>query len=116
VEWNPWLSLDGTHAQPGSLNIFATGIRRWPLLSERLDLRTSAHLGASTILFPLFGVPKWTTGLYMGASLLGLEWEASRTLSLIIDPADVSFPVPQLHGAPFGYLQYRFTVALQWGG
>jgi len=45
-----------------------------------------------------------------------LEWEASRTLSLIIDPADVSFPVPQLHGAPFGYLQYRFTVALQWGG
>jgi len=27
----------------------------------------------------------------------------------------VAFPVPQLAGTPFGYLQYRITVGLQWG-
>ena len=77
--------------------------------------RTSLHLGTSTILFDLYGVPAGTTGLYVGVSLLGLEWRASRAISVIFDPADVAYPLPQLRGAPFGYLQYRFTLGLQWG-
>ena len=85
------------------------------MLSDHFDARTSLHLGTSTILFDLYGVPAGTTGLYVGASLLGLEWRASRTLSVIFDPADVAYPLPQLRGAPFGYLQYRFTIGLQWG-
>ncbi|MBS2021811.1 MAG: hypothetical protein JST92_05335 [Deltaproteobacteria bacterium] len=116
AEWNPWFSLSPSQARPGAFNVYASAVRRWPLLNERLDLRTTLRLGSSTILFPLFGVPTGTTGLYLGASLLSLEWETSRTTSLILDPADVAFPMPQLHGAPYAYLQYRFTVSFQWGG
>jgi hypothetical protein len=85
------------------------------MLSDKFDARTSLHAGTSTILFDLYGVPAGTTGLYLGASLLGLEWRATRAVSLILDPADVAYPLPQLSGAPFGYLQYRFTLGLQWG-
>ncbi len=43
VEWNPWLSLDGTHAQPGALNIYATGI---PPLAALERAPRPADLGA----------------------------------------------------------------------
>jgi hypothetical protein len=116
VEINPWFSvLGGGGVRPGALNVYATGVRRWGIHSERFDLRTTAHLGSSTILFDLFGVPKYTTGIYAGANLLGVEWRALRTLSVVLDPADVAFPIPQLHATPFGYLQYRITIGLQWG-
>jgi hypothetical protein len=115
AEWNPWMSLEGEHVRVGAFNAFATVVRRWSMLSDRFDVRTTVHLGTSTVLFDLYGVPAGTTGLFVGASLLGLEWRATRAVSVIIDPADVAYPLPQLRGAPFGYLQYRFTVGLQWG-
>ena len=115
AEWNPWMSLEGEHVRVGAFNAFATVIRRWSMLSDHFDVRTSLHVGTSTVLFDLYGVPAGTTGLFVGASLLGLEWRATRALSVIIDPADVAYPIPQLRGAPFGYLQYRFTIGLQWG-
>jgi hypothetical protein len=115
AEWNPWMSLEGEHVRIGAFNAYATVIRRWSMLSDRFDVRTSLHLGTSTVLFDLYGVPAGTTGLFVGASLLGLEWRATRAMSVVIDPADVAYPIPQLRGAPFGYLQYRFTLGLQWG-
>jgi hypothetical protein len=115
AEWNPWMSLEGEHVRVGAFNAFTTVVRRWSMLSDQFDVRTTMHLGTSTVLFDLYGVPAGTTGLYIGASLLGLEWRATRELSVIIDPADVAYPLPQLRGAPFGYLQYRFTLGLQWG-
>ena len=115
AEWNPWASLEGQHLRVGAFNAYATVIRRWSMLSDKFDARTSLHVGTSTILFDLYGVPAGTTGLYLGVSLLGLEWRVSRMLSVILDPADVAYPLPQLRGAPFGYLQYRFTLGLQWG-
>jgi len=115
AEWNPWMSLEGEHVRVGAFNAYATVIRRWSMLSDQFDVRTSVHVGTSTVLFDLYGVPAGTTGLFVGASLLGLEWRATRELSVIIDPADVAYPIPQLRGAPFGYLQYRFTIGLQWG-
>jgi hypothetical protein len=115
AEWNPWMSLEGEHVRVGAFNAFATVIRRWSMLSDQFDVRTSLHAGTSTVLFDLYGVPAGTTGLFVGASLLGLEWRATRAMSVIIDPADVAYPIPQLRGAPFGYLQYRFTLGLQWG-
>jgi hypothetical protein len=115
AEWNPWASLEGEHLRPGAFNAYATLVRRWSMQSDRFDVRTTAHLGTSTVLFDLYGVPKGTTGLFAGVSLLGLEWKASRNVSVVLDPADVVYPLPQLRGAPFGYLQYRLTLGLQWG-
>jgi hypothetical protein len=115
VEFNPWFSILAGGAKPGALNVYATLVRRWPPWNKSFVLRSTIHMGTSTILFDLFGVPKYTTGVYLGSNLLGLEWKASRALSVVIDPADVAFPVPQLAGTPFGYLQYRITVGLQWG-
>ena len=114
-EFNPWFSINADGARPGALNFFATLIRRWPPWSGTFGLRSSLHLGSSTILFDLFGVPKYTTGIYIGANLLGAEWKIGHALSVVVDPADVAFPVPQLAGTPFGYLQYRITLGLQWG-
>jgi hypothetical protein len=115
AELNPWMSFLNGAAEPGALNLYGTLVRRWLTLKGPFDLRTTLHLGSSTILFDLFGVPKYSTGIYLGANLLGVEWRPLPSLSLVIDPADVAFPVPQLRGTPFGYLQYRLTVGLQWG-
>ena len=115
AEWNPWMSLEGEHVRAGAFNAYATIVRRWSMLSDQFDARTSLHVGTSTVLFDLYGVPAGTTGLFVGASLLGLEWHASRSISIILDPGDVAYPLPQLRGAPFGYLQYRFSLSLQWG-
>jgi hypothetical protein len=116
VEYNPWFSVLGPGGvKPGALNVYATGIRRWPIHSEKFDLRTSAHAGTSTILFDLYGVPKGSTGVYVGVSLLAIEWKVARAWSLVFEPSDIAFPVPQLRATPFGYLQYRFTFGVQWG-
>lgn len=115
AEWNPWASLEGDHVRAGAFNAYATVVRRWSMQSDRFDVRTTAHLGTSTVLFDLYGVPAGTTGLFAGVSLLGLEWRASRSVSIVVDPADVVYPLPQLRGAPFGYLQYRLTIGVQWG-
>jgi len=116
VEWNPWGSFITRNPRPGALNVYGTLARRSPLLAERFHLRSTVHLGTSRALFSLYGVPAGTMGVYLGASLLGLEWTMSKTTSIIMDPADIAFPVPQLDGVPFGYLQYRFTVGVQYGG
>ncbi len=116
VEWNPWASIPTGRIRPGALNVYGTLARRWPLVAERFDLRSTIHLGTSTALFDLYGVPAGSTGIYVGVNFLGLEWLVSRNVSIVIDPADVALPVPQLRGVPFGYLQYRFTVGVQYGG
>ena len=78
AEWNPWMSLEGEHVRVGAFNAFTTVVRRWSMLSDQFDVRTTMHLGTSTVLFDLYGVPAGTTGLFVGASLLGLEWRATR--------------------------------------
>ncbi len=115
AEINPWLSVLGGGVRPGTFNLYATMVRRWPLDVGAFRLRSALHAGSATILFDLFGVPRYTTGVYLGANLLGIEWKASRALSVVLDPADVALPVPQLSGTPFAYLQYRITLGLQWG-
>jgi hypothetical protein len=115
VEFNPWFSILAGGARPGALNVYATLVRRWPPWTSAFGLRSTVHLGSSTILFDLYGVPRFSTGVYLGANILGAQWKFARSFVLVVDPADVAFPVPQLAGTPFGYLQYRITVGLQWG-
>jgi hypothetical protein len=113
AEWNPWGSpFDRIHR--GVFNAYATGIKRWSMRSDTYALRTSLHLGTSTTLFDLYGVPKGTTGIYTGVSFLGLEVKLGSGVTMIFEPADFALPVPHLRGL-FGYPQYRFTIALQWG-
>lgn len=113
VEWNPWGS-PLSKVRAGTLNVYATGIKRWSMGSDTYALRTTLNAGASRMLFDLYGAPSGTTGLFFGFSFLGLEAKLGRGMTMIFDPAHFALPVPQLRGL-FGYPQYRFTIALQWG-
>lgn len=114
AEWNPWISFETKRVRPGALNFYGTVIRRYPV-SSWVSLRTTAHVGVSTLLFSLYGAPAGSFGPYFGVSLIGLEFNLSKMWKLIIDPSDVVYAVPHLTGAPLLYRQYRFTVGLQFG-
>jgi len=113
AEWNPWGS-PVQEIRMGAFNAYATGIRRWSIRSDTYALRTTIHAGTSTMLFDLYGAPRGTTGVYLGVSVIGVEIRLARTVTMIVDPADFAAPIPQLRGL-FGYPQYRFTVAFQFG-
>lgn len=114
AEFNPWFSLATNRFVLGSANVYATLIRRY-VISDTVALRSTLHLGTSVLLVDLVGAPAGSTGLYVGANLLGLELEIARSLHLVVDPADVAVPIPHLTGAPLSYRQYRFTIGLQIG-
>jgi hypothetical protein len=113
AEWNPWVSLYGpSRIRPGVASTYGTIILRFPLAYERFNLRTTVNLGASYLLFNLYGAPKGSLGLYAAASPLGIEWKVSRIFFLIVNPMSISIPAPQLRGVPLTYPQYRFSLGL----
>lgn len=113
AEINPWFSLDAARLAPGALNIYFTGIYHWFSLG-RVELRTTAHIGTSVLLFDLVGAEAGSTGLYFGLNLLGVAIRVSDHFQLVLEPADLSFPIPHLWGVPFYYRQYRLTFGLEW--
>lgn len=113
AEWNPWGS-PVTRLRPGSLNVYVPLIKRWPIRSDTYALRTTISGGTSTMLFDLYGAPRGTTGLFVGFSVIGLEAKLGPGVTMVFDPASFALPVPQLRGL-FGYPQYRFQIAIQWG-
>jgi hypothetical protein len=113
-EYNPWFSLDGRRFARGCFNGFGTFIFRYPM-TDKISLRTSLHVGASVLLMDLVGVPKGSTGPYLGMSILGISYELTDLITIVFDPADVSLPAPKVTGAPFVYRQYRFTLGFQFG-
>jgi uncharacterized protein (TIGR03382 family) len=113
VEWNPWVSLYGPNTvRAGVASTYGTVILRFPLAYEAFNLRTTLNLGASYLLFDLYGAPKGSIGLYGAISPLGVEWKVSRLFFLILNPISIAVPVPQLHGVPLTYPQYRATLGL----
>jgi hypothetical protein len=114
-EWNPWIT-PAYAAKAGAFNLMFTGIRRWPLAWERVNLRHTLQLGASVLLFDVYGAPSGSVGLYVATSPLGLDIDLGHALRLVIDPANLAVPIPHLTAVPFYYLQYRITVGLQFGG
>jgi hypothetical protein len=113
-EWNPWIAVSGSPSiKNGVANVYATGILRFPLAYENFNLRTTLNLGISYLLIDLYGAPSGSLGLFVGVSPLGLEWKLSKVFYLIINPLNVALPVPQLHGVPLSYPQYRFSIGLE---
>ena len=115
VEWNPWLVLHPLGTRPGVFNAYATAIRRYPMRLERVNLRTTVHLGMSMLLFDLYGARQGSIGPYLGISPLGIDVALGRGWKLIFDPLDLEIPAPHVTGVPLYYEQYRLVVGLQYG-
>jgi MYXO-CTERM domain-containing protein len=116
VEWNPWIRTDPAHVENGSLNIYGSLIRRFPLKWERVNLRTTTHFGMSTLLFDVYGAPHHSTGIVFGASLLGLDFDLGGVWRVVFDPADILVPMPYVGQIPLYYEQYRFMLGVSFGG
>ncbi|MDX2087207.1 MAG: hypothetical protein SFX73_05130, partial [Kofleriaceae bacterium] len=77
-------------------------------------LYSRAVVGACLLLFELVGVDRYSTGLYLGGSLLGVRVPLAPPTAVTFDPSHFAMPVPQLTGFPFYYRQYRVSVGLEW--
>ncbi len=112
-EWNPWIALNGTPVRQGTVNVYGTGILRFPLAYENFNLRSTLNLGGSYLLTNLYGAPSGSLGIFFGVAPLGIEWKASRAFYLIFNPLNIAVPIPQLKGVPLLYPQYRITIGLE---
>ena len=116
AEYNPWFSVRTFDVKRGSTNVYAVGVLRFPLRYQRVNLRSTLQLGVSRMNFALFGVPEGSVGPYVGFNLLGVDYELTNRILLIVNPAHIAIPIPKTSSVPFAYLQYRVTVGVQFGG
>lgn len=116
AEWNPYLAVAQTKLRSGSANAYFSVIRRFQLVRAGVNIRTTASVGGSMLLFDLVGADKYSMGPYVGLSFLGVEWKAARGFYVTVDPTYIALPVPNTVGVPFLYAQYRFLVGLEFGG
>jgi hypothetical protein len=116
AEWNPYIATSPGRLRTGSGNAYLSLIRRFQLRYESVNIRTTASLGASMLLFDLVGADKYSVGPFFGVSFLGVEWKVARGVYVTLDPTYIAIPVPSLKGVPFMYAQYRFLLGLEFGG
>ena len=116
AEWNPYLAVSPSKFRSGSGNAYVSVIRRFQLVRETVNIRTTASVGASMLLFDLVGAEKYSVGPYFGVSFLGVEWKAARGCYITIDPTYIAIPIPSVSGIPFMYAQYRFMLGVEFGG
>jgi hypothetical protein len=116
LEWNPWVTPSPRRFRAGAINFYGTVIRQWPMKREEVKLRSTVNVGTSVLLIDLVGAPSGHVGFLFGFSVLGVEWQISEGWYMVFDPAHLMIPIPQITGAPFGYVQYRFTLGIQFGG
>jgi hypothetical protein len=113
--WNPWITTSPMTAHAGVATLSGTLIRRFPMKFDRVNLRSSLHLGASTLLFDVYGAPKYSTGPYGAISLLGLDYDLGNAVRIVCDPMEIALPVPLLGQLPLYYEQFRFVIGIQFG-
>jgi hypothetical protein len=113
AELNEWYGVNSRRFELGATSVYATGIFRFPMRFEPINLRATLHLGGSYELLDLYGVPKGSVGLFAGAFPLGLEWKISERVFLIVNPLGIAVPVPHLTGAPFAYPQFRTELGVE---
>jgi hypothetical protein len=116
AEWNPYIATSPGKLRSGSGNAYLSLIRRFQLRYQSVNIRTTASLGASMLLFDLVGADKYSVGPFFGLSFLGVEWKVARGFYLTLDPTYIAIPVPSLKGVPFMYAQYRFLLGVEFGG
>jgi hypothetical protein len=102
-------------AHAGVATLAATLIRRFPMRFDRVNLRTSLHAGTSTLLFDVYGAPKYSTGPYVAFSPLGLDYDLGKAVRIVLDPMEMALPVPLLGQLPLYYEQFRFVIGIQIG-
>lgn len=115
AEWNPWVTVAPAEAVAGVANFYATGsyrIATFGRLGRGTELRTTARLGASVLLFDLVGAPAGSVGPYVSWNLLGVAIPVGG-VRVVIEPTTFCLPIPQIHGVPFYYLQYRTMIGVE---
>ena len=115
-EWNPYIATSPGKIRSGSANAYISIVRRFQLRWETVNIRSTASVGGSMLLFDLVGADKHSVGPYFGISFLGAEIKAARGFYVTIDPTYIAIPVPSVTGVPFMYAQYRFMVGIEFGG
>ncbi|HEY6039369.1 MAG TPA: MYXO-CTERM sorting domain-containing protein, partial [Kofleriaceae bacterium] len=116
VEWNPWITSVPLALKAGAGSVYGTVIRRYPMKLDRVNLRTTLSLGASTLLFDVAGAPKYDIGPYVALSPLGIDYDFGGGVRLVFDPLAVSVPVPHIGLIPLYYEQFRTMIGIQIGG
>jgi uncharacterized protein (TIGR03382 family) len=114
--WNPWIMTSPMTVRAGVATVAATLIRRFPMKFDRVNLRTSLHLGVSTLLFDVYGAPQYSTGPYGAFSPLGLDYDLGHAVRIVWDPMEIALPVPLVGQLPLYYEQFRMMVGIQIGG
>jgi hypothetical protein len=115
VEWNPWFRSVPMTMETGVASAYATIIRRFPMKFDRVNLRTSLHLGASTLLFDVNGAPKYSIGPFGSFTPLGIDYDLGNAMRLVIDPVEIAVPMPHVGVIPLYYEQFRLMVGIQIG-
>jgi MYXO-CTERM domain-containing protein len=116
VEWNPWIATYPVAVHAGAFNAYGTLIRRYPMRFERVNLRTTLHVGMSVLLFDVYGARAGSVGPYLGIAPLGIDVHLRRGWKLVLDPLTLDIPIPHLTGVPLYYEQFRLIIGLQYGG
>jgi hypothetical protein len=113
--WNPWITTSPMNMRSGVATVAGTVIRRFPMRFDRVNLRTSLHLGTSTLLFDVQGAPKYSTGPYIAFSPLGLDYDLGHAVRIVLDPMEMALPMPLVGQLPLYYEQFRFLIGIQVG-
>ncbi len=113
AELNAWYGVNNGRFELGAASLYATGIYRFPMRFERVNLRTTINIGASYELLSLYGVPSGSVGFFVGAYPLGIEWRLSGRVFIIFNPLGVGIPIPHLTGVPFAYPQFRTQLGVE---
>lgn len=115
LEWNPWFTSVPLSMKTGVGSAYATLVRRFPMKFDPVNLRTSLHLGVSTLLFDVNGAPKYSVGPFGSFTPLGIDYDLGHATRLVIDPVEIAVPVPHIGLIPLYYEQFRLMVGLQIG-
>lgn len=115
VEWNPWITSVPLEAKAGALSAYGTVIRRFPMKFDRVNLRTSLHLGASRLMFDVPGAPQGSIGPFASFTPLGIDYDLGGSVRLVLDPVEIAVPMPYVGLIPLYYEQFRLMIGLQIG-
>lgn len=115
AEWNPWITSVPLSAKAGAINAYGTIIRRFPMKFDRVNLRTSLHLGASLLVFDVPGAPKGSIGPFASFTPLGIDYDLGGAVRLVLDPVEIAVPMPYIGLIPLYYEQFRLMVGIQIG-